>query len=261
MKPPRRRRSSGPPRPARRTYQVHTLGVGIRERWLSAACGLALVWLAGILLSQPAFRVAQITVLYGGPSAETALTKAHQVSHVVAYNIFLLNSRRLGEEIARVPSVKRAKVLPQLPDRVAVELNERQPIALWRTQAETFLVDDDGQVIAEAGERSLPLVITDVSGRSLVPGDRVERRVLLVAGELQRVLPSLGAAPREIEYNWAGLTVVTDGGWRVLFGDLEHLNRKLQYLAAITALAQRQNLRLALVDLRPKDRPYYQAQS
>ena len=52
--------------------------------------------------------------------------------------------------------------------------------------------------------------------------------------------------------------VATDEGWRVVFGDADALNTKLANFAAIVELAHTQNLRLALVDLRPKDRPYYQ---
>jgi hypothetical protein len=62
----------------------------------------------------------------------------------------------------------------------------------------------------------------------------------------------------EIEYSPQGLVFVTDRQWRVIFGDTEALNTKLAALKSIVDLARSQNLNLRLVDLRPKDRPFYQ---
>jgi hypothetical protein len=80
---------------------------------------------------------------------------------------------------------------------------------------------------------------------------------MLAARELARALPSAGAQAAEVEYSAQGLVVVTDAGWRVIFGDTEDLNAKLANLAGIVELARQQNLRLATVDLRPRDRPFF----
>jgi hypothetical protein len=63
---------------------------------------------------------------------------------------------------------------------------------------------------------------------------------------------------REVEFSSQGLVLVTDRQWRVIFGDTDSLNSKLASFKAIVDLARSQNVNIRLVDLRPKDRPFYQ---
>jgi cell division septal protein FtsQ len=153
---------------------------------------------------------------------------------------------------------------------VEIEIIERVPVARWQAANGSFLVDDQGVVVAEAmasatgsatsGPPGWPaaLAVRDTTGRDVRPGDRVDQRALLAARELARALPAAGAGVKEVEYSAQGLVFVTDGGCRVIVGDTEALNAKLANLAAILELARAQDLKLAVVDLRPKERPFYQ---
>jgi Cell division protein FtsQ/DivIB, C-terminal len=100
--------------------------------------------------------------------------------------------------------------------------------------------------------------VTDTSGREIRPGDRIDQRALLAARELVRAFPAAGAQVVEVEYSAQGLVLVTDGGWRVLFGEARDLNDKLASFVAVRDLARQQSLAISFVDLRPKDRPVYQ---
>ena len=270
MTPPtRRRRSARPESPVRRALRRsrwRTTLAWLGPRWFSIVTAGALFGGGGYLLTSPQFRVEQVVVRRDSSAAQAAVTQATQLSQVVGHNIFLINTSRVAQEVAAVPSVLRARVVPQLPNVVEIEIVERVPIAAWRAQNGAFLVDDQGYVLGAAPEgvavrepedQVVP-VVKDTTGRNLAPGDQVDQHTLLAARELVKALPAAGAGVREIEYSSQGLVFITDRQWRVIFGDADALNTKLATLKAIVDLARSQNMDIRLVDLRPKDRPFFQ---
>ena len=227
--------------------------------WLSVANLLALCVVLLLLLTSPQFQVTQVVIAQEWESG-ASLTPAHELSNIVGRSIFLLHTERLAREIEALPSVRSAQVRARLPDRVIVEIAKRVPVAVWHAVNGAFLVDREGQIVGPAtdGAPQQPtIVIHETSGREREPGQRVERRILLTARELRRVLPELGIDPQTIEYGTIGLTVVGSNGWRIIFGDLEQLNAKLENLVAILDMQRQQPEPLALIDLRPVERPYY----
>jgi cell division protein FtsQ len=232
----------------------------LAPRWLSMLCAVALFGLALSLLTSPELRVQQVVVRRESASAQAALTRATQLSHVVGQNILLLNTHRVAREVASVPSVLSARVVPRFPNTVEIEIVERSPIAVWRAANGSFLVDAQGFVIAEAPEgNGLPsFSVKDTTGREFHLADQVNPRLLHAGRELSKALPAAGASVREVEAGPQGLVLVTDGGWRVLVGEPDSLNTKLANFAAVVELAQSRNLKIQFVDLRPKDRPFYQ---
>jgi cell division protein FtsQ len=216
-----------------------------------------------VLFTSPRFKVEQIAVRRQSASAEAAITRATQLSQVVGHNVFLVNTARVAQEVAAVPSVRSARVVPRFPNHVEIEIVERVPIAVWRTAAGAFFVDDQGYVVAEAGDEvpaTLP-ALKDTTGRELHPGDQISQRVLLAAIEVATALPKAGAGVREIEVAPQGVVFTTDAGWRVIVGDAESLNQKLANFAAFVELAKSQSLKVQTLDLRPLDRPFYQVES
>ena len=241
----------------------------LRPRWISliGAIGCA----AGIpaLLLSPLFTVEQVVVRRESASSAAAVTRATQLSQVVGHNIFLVNAQRVAQEVAMVPSVLKVRVIPRLPNVMEIEIVERRPIATWSTGTTTFLVDDQGFLLAEAGQTDgTPasasaateglLAVRDTTGREMQLGDQVNQRTLLAARELAKALPAAGVRPKDVEVTPQGLVFTTDAGWRIIFGEVEALNAKLANLATVADLAAKQNLKIALLDLRPKDRPLYQ---
>ncbi len=234
-------------------------------RWSSILGAAACFALAFGLLTSSRFRVEQVVVRRESPSAQAAITRATQLSQVVGQNIFLLNAARVAQEVASIPSVRSVRVIPRLPNVVEIELVERVPVAYWQAANGSFLVDDQGVVMAQAGDAPPPevqgFVVHDVTGLELHPGDRIDPHLVIAARELVKALPAAGAGVQEVEYSALGITLVTDGGWRVIFGQMQDLNEKLATFAAFVELARAQNLKVALLDLRPKDRPYYRLAS
>jgi len=263
-RPPRRSRIQD----ALRRSRWRRLGQWLGERWLSVANAGALFVLALAMLTTTQCSVEQIAVRRQSASSDEAVTRVTQLSQVIGHNIFLLNTDRVARELATIPSVLSVQVVPRLPNTVEIDIVERVPIATWRTPGGAFLVDEQGFAMAPAPDAppapgpaappGQPLIVTDTTGREVHLGDRVDQRALLAARELIKAFPAAGAQVAQVEYSPQGLLVVTDGGWRVLFGEARDLNDKLAGFVAIHDLARQQSLAIAFVDLRPKDRPVYQ---
>ena len=174
--------------------------------WLSVANLLALCGVIALLLTSPQFQVTQVIIAREWQSSAT-LAQAHELSNVVGRSIFLLQTGRLEQEIEALPSVRAAQVRARLPDRIIVEITKRQPAAVWQAVNGAFLVDLEGQIIGPAADDAPDqpaMVIQETNGIERVPGQRIERRVLLTARELRRVLPQLGIDPLAIEYGTLG---------------------------------------------------------
>ena len=261
-RPPRRNRIQD----ALRRSRWRRLGQWLGERWLSVANAGALFVLALAMLTTTQCSVEQIAVRRQSASSDEAVTRVTQLSQVIGHNIFLLNTDRVARELATIPSVLSVQVVPRLPNTVEIDIVERVPIATWRTPGGAFLVDEQGFAMAPApdgppGQSPPPgqqMVVTDTTGREVRLGDQVDQRALLAARELIKAFPAAGAQVTQVEYSPQGLLLVTDGGWRVLFGEARDLNDKLASFVAIHDLARQQSLAIAFVDLRPKDRPVYQ---
>lgn len=263
--PPARRRKSQP-RPSQiqralRRSRWRTALQWLGGRWVALIGGAIVLSSAVSLAMLPHFRVEQITVRRESKSAAEAITRATQLAQVVGHNIFLVNSQRIAEEIALIPSVLYARVTPRLPNVMEIEIVERVPIATWHTSGKTFLVDDQGFLIADAIESAVPpdlFPVKDTTGREVSVGDRVDQRTLLAAREMAKAMPDAGVRVRDAELGVNGLVFTAENGWRIIVGPPEALNAKLANLASVVELAKKNGLKIAVLDLRPKDRPFYQ---
>lgn len=230
-------------------------------RWVSLLGGTLALAGATALAVMPQFKVEQIILQRESKSSAEAMTRATQLAQVVGHNIFLVNSQRVAQEIASIPSVLSARVTPRLPNAVEIEIVERTPIATWQTPAGTFLVDDQGYLVAEAAGGSDLFPVKDTTGVKLHIGDRVNQRALLAAREMSMAMPEAGVRVSTVEVGATGLVFTSEAGWRIIVGEPESLNAKLANLASVVELAEKNRLKIALLDLRPKDRPFYQLAS
>jgi hypothetical protein len=104
-------------------------------------------------------------------------------------------------------------------------------------------------------------VIDDRGGPvKLLPGDRVDvDAVALAQVLLQRVPEVLGLNVAALEYTpQAGLSLVTDGGYRVVVGDSQNVDFKLAVWRTVEADLGREAMAGHVLDLRFEDRPSFQ---
>lgn len=269
---------------------------GRRAGWLWKVFGffafvLMIILGANFALTSTAFRIDQVTV---AGTHNPLLVQSIQHMGIQGQNIFLIDVVALTARIDLLPMVASADLEKQWPNQLQVIVSERTPVLLWQTKHGTYSVGRDGVVIAPLnatiGADSLKTVVDmrnhgnggqDVAGQSIHPGARVNEATIAFAMEVFERLPRLaGITDFSLLYDDTTPATVVNGqsnpgedgsyvvkskaGWLAYLGgphDANPLDNRLIELQQILALAQRQQLNLATVDLRFGFRPVYTLKS
>ena len=173
-------------------------------------------------------------------------------------NELTLSAAEVARQVKTIPLVKSASVTAELPDRLRIDVVERQPAAAWVVGTQIFRVADDGVVIDQGSPNGLKVVIGQVGGDPVKPGQKVPVDVIQAAELLQDQLPTtLGIPAKRIQYSPAdGLAVVSDPDFVAMFGSSDNLNLKMAELQRVVQLAKDKKATLSFVDLRYKT-PYF----
>jgi POTRA domain-containing FtsQ-type protein len=190
---------------ARRTPTVRRASAGLTP--VRAGAMLA-VLLSGAAIygvaNSTAFEVGRVHLdgaTYTAPEdVEAAL------ADVQGANLFQLRTGPLESAVAALDTVREASVHVRLPDTLVVDLQEREPILVWRSGSRSYLVDDAGQLFARlrdeppAGTETLPVIEDRRAasaglsiGRSLSATDldAATRLASLVPADVGSVAPAL----------------------------------------------------------------------
>ncbi len=230
----------------------------VRRGRIIDLAGLALlVALTVALATSTDYQVQSVSVV--NSTALTA-TQAAQLTGVVGMNIFLVDPAQVAARLRRAPFIKDAQVETRLPGQVLIHVSERRPNVVWVLIDNTpYLISDDGVVISQATTLEGYVVVYD---KDTVPGtlhlgDHLERQdVITVAQQLYMKLPGpSGLHISQMEYQVAGgVTVVTDTGRRVRFGDGTALDTKIRVVTALVQDMAAQHRDWHLIDVRAPDR-------
>ena len=119
------------------------------------------------------------------------------------------------------PWIRRATVRRVFPDTLAVDVQEREPVAILRTGARDFLVDYEGVLLAERlpqGDESLPVLkgvdYVEAVFREPWTAERLQTGIAL-AGLLGQAV----GRPPVVDLGTPGDFVAYDAGLRLRFGD------------------------------------------
>jgi cell division septal protein FtsQ len=145
-------------------------------------------------------------------------------------NLFTLRTGELEQRLVTLPAVRSALVSVALPDGIGIRLQEREPLLVWQTGAERWLVDREGMVFAKLGEDPPPeaadlAVVEDVrpTSSSLQVGSQLDPVELDAALRLGSLTPAdIGSSAPELRIRLddaSGFVVHTgEGGWSAVFG-------------------------------------------
>jgi hypothetical protein len=137
-------------------------------------------------------------------------TAAEDVEAVLAdvrgSNLFQLRAGPLESAVAELGTVRDASIQVRLPDTLVVDVDEREPILVWRVGARSYLADGQGQLFARladeplGGADALPIIEDRRAasaglsvGRALsaVDLDAATRLASLVPADVGSVAPEL----------------------------------------------------------------------
>lgn len=144
--------------------------------------------------NSPTFRLSEVQI--GGTSRVTTAEVATALAPLRGHHLLRLSLDDVERRLSRNPWIAGATLRKELPDRIVVEVHERQPAALLRRDGDLYYVDTGGFVIAPYD----PSGPVDLVLLSAVEGAPVNvDKALEVAAALGRGVPEWGAGLSEVE--------------------------------------------------------------
>jgi cell division protein FtsQ len=190
------------------------------------------------------FGVARITVEGQHYTTDSQITQAFEAGPDTM--ILGFDTDAAKERLEAVPWIRHARVMRLLPSTVQIVIEERSPYAVWQNKGKTFVVDDEGVVLAPALPQAypdLPLVVGEGAGEHAA----ALYAVLEPFGDLkQRMLAALRVGDRR----W---TLKLRTGTEIMLPD-DNIEVALQSLTKLEAERGVFERDLAAVDLRLLDR-------
>ena len=212
---------------------------------------LALGWLTYLLFATEAFYVYEARVV--GNQLVSA-EEIYQNSGLEEMSIFWINPAQIEADIANLPNIKEAGVRCGLPNRVIIEVVERQPQIIWQQREKRYWIDEEGIVLPSRGELAEATVIVDLDEHPIQPGDRVDPQVIAGAQQLRSLLPELTT----VQYaSHTGISFQSEQGWSIYLGQGEDIEQKVAIMKAMLQEITAKGIQPQFIDLRFKGSPYY----
>lgn len=241
----------GAPRPAPGAWLLRQLRRPTQAIALAAAVAIAA--LGAHAATSARYRLAGAVVSGNERSSDAAIYAASELDGRALFTV----RRRAAERriVEALPEVKAARVSLGLPARLSIEVEETEPVLLWRSGASLLIVDERGLAIAPPAdtERSAGLpAVTDLSDRPLGLGERLPATTLGAALAYSEAFGELVYRAPE------GFVARGPEGWEVRLGqEAARLAEQRLLLASLERELGPEAGGVALVDLRYPSRPYY----
>jgi cell division septal protein FtsQ len=233
-----------------------------RIRWLRVlantaavmATAAAIVGAGYWVLTTERFGVVAVEVRGASRVPPQRILEASGIVH--GQNLWRIDPERVRARLEEMPEIRRADVVRELPNRVAIVVEERRPFTLVHA-ARLHWLDEDGRVLgaeSRAVSTEVP-VISGLSEEELVtmrtsPGPRARQAIALIRA-LLRTGSTLASEISEIDMSRAeGPVLYTVDGVEVRLGS-EEWDERLARLEGVLAQVATQDVHG--VDLRFRD--------
>lgn len=227
------------------------LGRGLRRLWPLWVIVAVVALGYHIATTSPVFLLdgSQDISIVGAPRAPRARVRAIFAADL-GRNIFFIPLRAREAALEQLPWVRRAAVLRIWPNRLRVELEQRQPVAFARRRGGLMLIDADGVLLPLPPRANLQFPV--LTGLALGRGNRAERQEQVARFlAVEKALAPAGAGAAISEVNVAddentilSLPAPEGGSVRLELGDQDYLARYRLFAAHIAAWrAEYPNLR------------------
>ena len=179
-------------------------------------------------------------------------SEIYNASGLHELSIFWINPKKVEAAISNLPGIKEARVRCRLPDKVTIQVVERQTqVALCRGE-KCYGLDDQGTVLPLEGELEGMILIQDLTSDPLEVGDRIDPAAIASVLELRQLRPEIAALQysedRGLSFSQEGCPIYLGTG--DMAEKMVILNALLQDLAF-------EGLQPEFVDVRFPESPYY----
>jgi hypothetical protein len=244
--------------------------------WRLISGGIFLLSLAAVI-SFSSLNTFQVTAvnLKGAQrlSAEVILSQLD----LVGKSIITLEPEGIKDRVeANFPGIRSAQVTVNLPARVTIQVEEREPIILWEQEGSSMWIDAEGVVFPIFGEAEIfhrviavgdpppepEISITDIDADTGEFSQHFENRPPRTTAEFVETMISLSTIVPEgsqLQYHpQFGLGWHDPQGWMVYFGqDTTNIDSKLTEYQSILSLLNQQGITPALISLEFIHAPFY----
>lgn len=182
----------------------------------------------------------------------------YQASGLDAWNIFWVQPESIRQRLAALPYITDVQVKTSLPNQVAVNVQEAQPVALWVTSAGALWLLADGIALPAQGKthNDIPQIIDVTQAAKALDthkGLAIEPNILQSAVAIKQQLTEIDQLHFNKDYG-LNFHLPSSSAW-VYWGDGYNMETKFANLAAIQDLIKAGKEKPAIIDVR-YERPY-----
>ena len=255
------------PRKRRRALKGHVLPDEKTERrrrhlrWrrlLIAGCLLVAIAGALLLYRSPLLRVDEVEVV---GTKNVSAEQIREIADLDGASMFGVPLSEAEKRIVALPLVKGAKARLAWPNKVRIEVVEREPWGYWDLAGTAYAIDTAGVVLADVAPAKGAPVIHDTGAPAVLSvGDRVDTDAVRLAQTLLALVPQqLSLTVMRFEYTPEhGLSLVTDADYRVVMGDSQNMEYKMAVWKTVEEDIGRGAMAGHVLDLRFRDHPSFQ---
>lgn len=202
---------------------------------VTALLGSVFIFICSFVLSSPYFTIKEIAVRGVRELTEREVLDLAKVRPHT--NIMGINKEVIVERVVANPWVKNVYIGRELPDRLVLHVQERQPVALVKEAGVFYLIDCDGHIfkkLSHGDDVDLPVITgmkINVRERPLLYADTLKLLDKLFASGEYGFLGSVSEAHLDGIF---GLSLLTDRGLYLKLGQ-EDFSGKLNQLKVVLA--------------------------
>ena len=246
-----------------RLPSLPTIGVG--WRLLSAVLVGALGFLIHTLWYSPFFSVDKIDVT---GLVRLSNAEINSVADVIGKSIIFVNPAALEIDLQEAfPELVNISVETEVPNKVVVNLVERQPVLAWQQDGQTFWIDENGVAYLPHGEggpsitvqgSDLLSVAAPISATLGVEEDTFQSLPEELVNAILIISPEAPDNTPIVYDSEHGLGWLDPRGWQVYFGSSEEdMTLKLKVYTKIFRRLKKAGIRPALISVEHVHAPYY----
>ena len=235
-------------------------------RWRTVLARMPMILILAALIGSIAYASADAKFfvydarIMGASHLETETI--YQAAGVHEQNIFWIQPQKATRRILQLEGIKAVRVHCSLPAQVTIEVEEREPVVMWRVQSQErdWWLDEEGIVLPYHGNVHSPntIFVLDSSERHLKVGDRIEPEgIVRSVQQLAAALPEIKVFLYQEDRGLSFTQRVDGGGWPVYVGNSEDLPHKIQVVQALTDYLMTHNVHPRYVDVRWANHPVY----